>query len=49
MASAHTSNHPHGDLRDDDDESILDDDMLEADDGEESSYAIAILVFDYPR
>lgn len=29
MASAHASDHPHGD-----DESILDDDVIEADDGE---------------
>lgn len=31
MASAHASNYPHDDLRDD--ESILDDDVIEADDG----------------
>lgn len=48
MASAHTSNHPQGDLRDDD-ESILDDDELEADDGEGIPHATAILVVNYPR
>lgn len=32
MASAHASDHPHGD-----DESILDDDVIEADDGELSA------------
>ena len=31
MASAHASNHPQDDIRDD--ESILDDDVIEADDG----------------
>lgn len=34
MATAHASNHPQDDLRDD--ESILDDDVIEADDGKVS-------------
>lgn len=40
MASTHTSNYPHGDLRDD--ESILDDDVIEADDGESQAVYEAI-------
>lgn len=42
MASAHASNYPHDDLRDD--ESILDDDVIEADDGKLNSLWSCIVV-----
>lgn len=39
MASANTSYHQQGDLHDDD-ESLLDDDMIEADDGKKATCAV---------
>lgn len=43
MASAHASDYPHDDLRDD--ESILDDDVIEADHGKKRFYVLALLSY----